>query len=75
MECLQYKLQFPVKIEELQPALLRIRAATATVANNSDNFLKLLEIVLAFGNFLNSGTSKGNAIGFFFTVFGKTSRH
>jgi len=32
--------------------------------NNSENFLKLLEVILAFGNFLNSGTSKGNAIGF-----------
>jgi len=32
--------------------------------NNSTNFLKILEIVLAFGNFLNSGTTKGNAIGF-----------
>jgi len=64
MECLQYKLQCPTKIEELQPALLRIRAATSTMQGNSDNFLKLLEVVLAFGNFLNSGTSKGNAIGF-----------
>uniref|UniRef100_A0A6B2KZ15 FH2 domain-containing protein n=1 Tax=Arcella intermedia TaxID=1963864 RepID=A0A6B2KZ15_9EUKA len=64
LECLMYKLQFPKKIEEVKPALLRIKQATNTMMTSSENFFKLLEIVLAFGNFLNSGTAKGNAIGF-----------
>jgi len=64
LECLQYKLQFPVKIGEVKPALLRIRQATTTMQSNAENFLKLVEIILALGNFLNSGTPKGNAIGF-----------
>jgi len=64
LECLLYKFQFPKKLEEVKPALLRIKQATNTMMTSSENFFKLLEIVLAFGNFLNSGTAKGNAIGF-----------
>jgi len=64
LECLQYTLQFPIKVGEVKPALMRIRQATTTMQSNSENFLKLVEIILALGNFLNSGTPKGNAIGF-----------
>lgn len=32
--------------------------------NNNENFLKLCEIILAIGNFLNSGTRNGNTNGF-----------
>jgi len=31
---------------------------------NSSNFLKLVQIVWAFGNYMNSGSPKGNAPGF-----------
>eukprot|EP01122_Echinamoeba_exundans_P009101 TRINITY_DN313_c0_g1_i1.p1 TRINITY_DN313_c0_g1~~TRINITY_DN313_c0_g1_i1.p1 ORF type:complete len:586 (-),score=237.19 TRINITY_DN313_c0_g1_i1:161-1870(-) len=64
LECLLFKLNFPVKMNELKPALLRIKKANQCMTKQVDNFHKLLEIVLAVGNFLNHGTSRGGASGF-----------
>jgi len=64
LECFNFKQTFAVKVNEIKPALLRVKQATTSMKANSDNFLKVCEVVLAVGNFLNSGTNNGNANGF-----------
>jgi len=64
LECFNFKLTFASKVNEIKPALLRVKQATTSMKANSDNFLKVCEVVLAVGNFLNSGTNNGNANGF-----------
>jgi len=64
LECFNFKQTFASKVAEIKPALLRVKQATTSMKANSDNFLKVCEVVLAVGNFLNSGTNNGNANGF-----------
>jgi len=64
LECFNFKQTFATKVEEIKPALLRVKQATTSMKANSENFLKVVEVVLAIGNFLNSGTNNGNANGF-----------
>src|SRR5262249_32951913 len=63
LECFFLKQSFASKVGEIQPQLLRVKQATTCMKQNGDNFNKLCEIILAVGNFLNSGTNNGNANG------------
>lgn len=71
VDCLYFKLLFPSKWNELRPALLRVKKATTELKSKGQNWLKLLEIILAVGNFLNSGTAKGAANAFGLDSLGK----
>lgn len=64
LECFHFKQSFASKVSEIKPQLLLVKEATTSMKQNADNFNKLLELVLAVGNFLNSGTNNGNANGF-----------
>jgi len=55
---------FPSKYEDITNQLTLLKHATTDIRIRNKNFNKLLEIVWAFGNFLNSGTNRGNAPGF-----------
>lgn len=64
LECYNYKQSYPTKVEDVKPPLLLVKQAVACMKNNDEHFLKLCEIILAIGNFLNSGTPNGNTNGF-----------
>eukprot|EP01121_Diplochlamys_sp_Union-15-3_P020314 TRINITY_DN78_c0_g2_i1.p1 TRINITY_DN78_c0_g2~~TRINITY_DN78_c0_g2_i1.p1 ORF type:complete len:386 (+),score=87.93 TRINITY_DN78_c0_g2_i1:45-1202(+) len=64
MSCMTYKLNFPEKMAELRPALLKIDKAIRDMKRKGKNFLKVIEIILAIGNFLNGNTTRGNCMGF-----------
>lgn len=58
-------LTYPEKHEKAKTELLKLKTAIYTVKENCENFKRLVEIILAVGNFLNSGGRNGNAPGFF----------
>jgi len=51
----------------IEVELLKIRKGLICI-NNSKHFLKLLDVVLAVGNFMNHGTRTGNTVGFDISV-------
>jgi len=61
--CFLYKLNYDVECDSLRGAINTITQACEEVIT-SKRFLRLLETILAVGNFLNQGTAKGNALGF-----------
>jgi hypothetical protein len=63
LTCLLFKLNFPLKMAELKPALLRVKKANTELSTKKENFHKLLEIVLAIGNFLNYKPGRDQAMG------------
>jgi hypothetical protein len=63
LTCLLFKLNFPLKMAELKPALLRVKKANTELMTKNVNFHKLLEIVLAVGNFLNFKPARDPAMG------------
>lgn len=63
IKCFRYKLQFENRILETQAQLDTLVAATDQVAE-SDKFRRVLEHVLAIGNYLNGSTPRGGAYGF-----------
>jgi len=64
LEAYNYKLTFPPKCDEVKMQLLRVKQATTCMKSNAAHFHKLMEVILALGNFLNSGTANGNAEAF-----------
>jgi hypothetical protein len=75
LKTIVYKLNFPVKLSELKPVsrttltssdllqdIQKIKDASKEV-NKSKKFLKVVEVVLYIGNFLNGGGA-GMALGF-----------
>lgn len=54
---------FDTRIAELS-GQIRSLSEAATEIVNGHNFRRLLDTILQVGNFLNSGTSRGNALGF-----------
>jgi len=56
-------MKFADLMEELQVNIVAVLTASKQV-KNSKKFHKILEIVLAVGNYLNGGTAKGCAFGF-----------
>lgn len=63
IKCFRYKLQFESRILETQAQLDTLVAATDQVSE-SDKFRRVLEHVLAIGNYLNGSTPRGGAYGF-----------
>ncbi|XP_071505640.1 uncharacterized protein [Diadema antillarum] len=55
--------EFPVQYEHLAPTIDNV-LESLDVLCNSPKFVAVLEFVLAVGNFINSGCSKGIAMGF-----------
>jgi len=64
LETFQYVANFDQKISELDDNLTLVKNATMDIKQNGNNFNKLIQIVWGFGNYINSGTNKGNAPGF-----------
>jgi len=64
MDCWLFKLTFPEKMGELRPALLKVDKAVRDMKRKGKNFLKVIEIILAVGNFMNGSTTRGNCMGF-----------
>ncbi|KAG7395441.1 hypothetical protein PHYBOEH_003732 [Phytophthora boehmeriae] len=63
IKCFRYKLQFENRILETQAQLDTLVAATDQVSE-SDKFRRVLENILAIGNYLNGSTPRGGAYGF-----------
>ncbi|KAF1792388.1 WASH complex, subunit CCDC53 [Phytophthora cactorum] len=63
IKCFRYKLQFENRILETQAQLDTLVAATDQVTE-SDKFRRVLEHILAIGNYLNGSTPRGGAYGF-----------
>jgi len=61
--CFLYKLIYDMECDALRAAVATVTLACNEVIS-SKRFLRVLETVLAVGNFLNRGTAKGNALGF-----------
>jgi len=64
LDCFSFRQTFSVKAAEIKKQILLVKSATTSMKSNGDNFNKLLEVILAVGNFLNSGTNNGNVQGF-----------
>lgn len=62
LRCLHYKKRFQVTINEILPRIMSVMEASREVSR-SRKLRKLLEIVLALGNYMNRG-ARGNASGF-----------
>ncbi|ETK82232.1 hypothetical protein F441_12582 [Phytophthora nicotianae CJ01A1] len=63
IKCFRFKLQFENRILETQAQLDTLVAATDQVTE-SDKFRRVLEHILAIGNYLNGSTPRGGAYGF-----------
>lgn len=57
-----FRRQFAEKLKEIRPPIDTVSKA-ARALKTSNNFFRVLEIVLVLGNFMNSDTAKGNAAG------------
>ncbi|XP_041132548.1 disheveled-associated activator of morphogenesis 1-like isoform X2 [Polyodon spathula] len=62
LESLYFKKKFAERVGEVKPKVEALRVASKEVLQ-SRNFKQLLEVVLAFGNYMNKG-QRGNAYGF-----------
>lgn len=63
IKCIRYKFQFENRVLETQAQLDTLVAATDQVTE-SDKFRRVLEHILAIGNYLNGSTPRGGAYGF-----------
>lgn len=63
LRCIQYKLTFQEQVQSLQPDIQAVIHACHQV-RTSARFRKLMEIVLALGNYMNGGGFRGGAYGF-----------
>ncbi|GAM18201.1 hypothetical protein SAMD00019534_013760, partial [Acytostelium subglobosum LB1] len=57
------KLTFPDKLREIKPDLQLFVSTIKNIRSNK-NFLKVIEVILVIGNFLNGGTARGDCFGF-----------
>ena len=62
--------ELPDEIENMQVSLQNLMDACLCLHENK-HFIRLLEYVLALGNYMNSGTSRGAAYGFKLSVLNK----
>ena len=62
LRTLHYKKKFNIWYSELKPKIMAVLEASKEV-QRSKRLRKMLEIILAFGNYMNRG-QKGNAVGF-----------
>lgn len=63
LDCWIYKLRFETAKDSLSATIDTVEHATTQV-KDSTKLKRLLEVVLAIGNFLNGGTSRGGLYGF-----------
>ena len=63
LDLLLFILEFPLQYEELSPTVSSV-LKTCTEILHSKKFQTVMEYVLAIGNYLNGGTSRGGAHGF-----------
>ena len=62
LRTLHYKKKFNIWYSELKPKIMAVLEASKEV-QRSKRLRKMLEIILAFGNYMNRG-QRGNAVGF-----------
>ncbi|XP_078116742.1 protein diaphanous homolog 1 isoform X3 [Sander vitreus] len=63
LQAILFKLQFEEQLNNIKPDVVSVTAACEELCK-SQNFTKLLEIILLVGNYMNSGSRNGNAFGF-----------
>eukprot|EP01111_Echinosteliopsis_oligospora_P017871 TRINITY_DN7913_c0_g1_i1.p1 TRINITY_DN7913_c0_g1~~TRINITY_DN7913_c0_g1_i1.p1 ORF type:complete len:1046 (-),score=339.10 TRINITY_DN7913_c0_g1_i1:117-3254(-) len=63
LESFIFMLQFNTQADELMPDILTIKNASISL-KNSQKLAKILELVLAVGNYINGGTFRGGLTGF-----------
>jgi len=64
LETFLYVTNFDQKLAEMDDYVTLVKNATMDLKLKSNNFNKLIQIVWGFGNYMNSGSNKGNAPGF-----------
>jgi len=70
LKCWRFTLKYKEDNDAIEVELLKIRKGLICI-NNSKHFLRLIEVVLAIGNFMNHGTRAGNTVGFDISVLMK----
>jgi len=63
VESFVFKLNFQAQIDELEPEIKALKKACDQL-KNSKKFAKVLQVVLALGNYINGGTFRGGFAGF-----------
>ncbi|XP_067125156.1 protein diaphanous isoform X2 [Centruroides vittatus] len=63
LKSLSFKLKYPELVQDIKPDVVAATAACEEV-KNSKKFSRILELVLLIGNYMNSGSRKGQAFGF-----------
>ncbi|XP_042349054.1 LOW QUALITY PROTEIN: protein diaphanous homolog 1-like [Plectropomus leopardus] len=63
LQAILFKLQFEEQLNNIKPDVVSVTAACEELSK-SQNFTKLLEIILVVGNYMNAGSRNGKAFGF-----------
>ncbi|MGH0116646.1 UNVERIFIED_CONTAM: hypothetical protein FKN15_012241 [Acipenser sinensis] len=63
LNAILFKLQFEEQINNIKPDIVSVIAACEELSQ-SENFSKLLELILLVGNFMNAGSRNARAFGF-----------
>ncbi|XP_069754167.1 protein diaphanous homolog 1-like [Narcine bancroftii] len=63
LNAILFNLQFEEQVNNLKPDIVSVKAACEEV-RSSENFSKLMEIILLIGNFMNAGSRNAGAFGF-----------
>ncbi|XP_041049131.1 protein diaphanous homolog 1-like isoform X2 [Carcharodon carcharias] len=63
LNAILFMLQFEEQVNNIKPDIVSVKAACEEV-KSSENFSKLMEIVLLVGNFMNAGSRNAGAFGF-----------
>ncbi|RXM99925.1 Protein diaphanous-like 1 [Acipenser ruthenus] len=63
LNAILFKLQFDEQINNIKPDIVSVIAACEELSQ-SENFSKLLELILLVGNFMNAGSRNARAFGF-----------
>lgn len=64
LQTMAFKMNFDSKATELKVSALRVKKANRELEKSREPVKQVLETILAIGNFMNSGTNRGNALGF-----------
>ncbi|XP_069387328.1 protein diaphanous homolog 1 isoform X2 [Paralichthys olivaceus] len=63
LQAILFQLQFEEQLNNIKPDVVSVTAACEEL-RQSENFSKLLQIILLVGNYMNSGSRNGKAYGF-----------
>ncbi|EKE41967.1 formin 2 family protein [Entamoeba nuttalli P19] len=72
LEAFACKLEFPVKLSEILPDIKKVEVACKQLLE-SKKLLRLMEVILLIGNYLNQGTARAKCHGFSFNTLQKLS--